>query len=183
MKKINLAAILVATIQVASFTYAQDAKVDLGTRNLPLPAADTVKTATTVEDEAVVNQRTREMLAKMDAAVREIAGFYGNPPFVRILTNDGRSAENFKERLSLSNKISDIRKELADLEKQRNEVTADLVLRRDTVKKLDEQILNTRATMDAIGKLVADSQKAIEESVNPKNVAVKAEASQPSANK
>lgn len=174
--KVLIPCITLVAATISYDAHAQEVKVDSIGRTAPVGAAPVVSPT---DEATTVSQREHEMLTKMDAAVQEIAGFYGNPPFVRLLTNDGRSAATFKERLALGKKISDIRKELADLEAARNNLLADLALRRDTLKKLDQQILDTRSTIDAIGKLVADTQKAIEDSVRPASVATKVDSMQP----
>jgi hypothetical protein len=139
----------------------------------PAPAAPAPKAEDVVKEKEVILSeemraaREKEMLSKMDTAVQEIAGFYGNPRFVRLMTNDTATADQFKSRLAATKKMDDLEKEVAAMKADRDSIAADIALRNDTLKNLNERILRSRATIDAISKMATDTQRAIEDSVKP----------------
>lgn len=60
-----------------------------------------------------------EMIARMRAAVEQIAAEYGNPTFVQLFTNDSVQAQVWRKRLHLIQSADLIAAELASLERKK----------------------------------------------------------------
>src|SRR5665213_1265392 len=90
----------------------------------PAPSSPTAADSATRAD-----KRLEEMLGKMQASVEEIAQLYGNPVFLQVFTNDLGRATELKQRLRGARSDEDIRRELADLEKRRDDLLNDIALR------------------------------------------------------
>jgi hypothetical protein len=109
------------------------------------------------------DKRYEEMLNKMQAAVEEIALLYGNPVFLQVFTNDVDRASELKLRLKAARSGDDIRRELANLEKQRAELLSDIALKEREAAKLGDRLVRQRAALDALSAAVEQARKAVED--------------------
>jgi hypothetical protein len=109
------------------------------------------------------DKRYREMLDKMQAAVEEIAQLYGNPVFLQVFTNDAEQASKLKERLKAARAGEVIRRELADLEKKREDLLNEIALREREVTKLSGRLVRQRAALDALATAVDQARNAVED--------------------
>ena len=106
------------------------------------------------------------MLAKMQAAVEEVAQLYGNPVFLQVFTNDMDQAAELKERLRLARSEKALRRDLSDLEKSRDEVMSDLALKQREASRLAARLVRQRAALDALAAAVEQARKAVEDTAN-----------------
>ncbi len=112
---------------------------------------------------ARAEKRYDEMLNKMQAAVEEIAQLYGNPVFLQVFTNDAGRATELKQRLKAARTGEDIRRELTDLEKRRDELLGDIALREKEVSRLSGRLVRQRVALDALAAAVDQARKAVED--------------------
>ena len=109
-------------------------------------------------------RRYDEMLDKMQAAVEEIAQLYGNPIFLQVFTNDPDRASDLKQRLKAAQSSEEIRKEVAKLEKKRDDLLSDIALREREVVRVSGRLSRQRAALDAIAAAVEQARAAVENS-------------------
>jgi hypothetical protein len=112
------------------------------------------------------SKRYEEMLAKMQAAVEEVAQLYGNPIFLQVFTNDTERAAELKERLRLARSQKEMQRELSDLERRREDVLNDLALKQREASRLSARLAKQRAALDALAAAVEQARKAVEETTN-----------------
>jgi uncharacterized protein YjiS (DUF1127 family) len=112
------------------------------------------------------SKRYEEMLAKMQAAVEEVAQLYGNPVFLQVFTNDTERAAQLKERLRLARSEKEVRREVSDLQRQRDDVLNDLALKQREASRLAARLVRQRAALDALAGAVEQAKKAVEETTN-----------------
>jgi hypothetical protein len=113
--------------------------------------------------DALAAEREKEMFGKMDSAVQQIAGLYGNPRFVRLMTNDPSAADQFKARLDLTAARGTLEDSVADLSKQKAALDADIAIRAKTLAAMDERLIRARAALDAFGKAGSEMTRMIEQ--------------------
>jgi chromosome segregation ATPase len=131
-----------------------------------IPKADPAEVGTEDpgrERDRRAGQRYEEMLAKMQAAVEEIAQLYGNPDFLQVFTNDPDRAAELKRRLRSERKGEEIQRELADLEKRRDDLLNDIALRQKEASRLTARLTRQRAALDAVAAAVEQAREAVEE--------------------
>jgi chromosome segregation ATPase len=115
------------------------------------------------DSSARADKRYDEMLGKMQAAVEEIAQLYGNPVFLQVFTNDVERAAELKERLRVARSEGDIRREIADLEKKRDDLRNEIALKEREAARLSSRLVKQRAALDGVAAAVEQARKAIEE--------------------
>jgi hypothetical protein len=115
------------------------------------------------ESNARADKRYDEMLGKMQAAVEEIAQLYGNPVFLQVFTNDIERASDLKERLRSARSGDDLRKELADLQKKRDDLLNDIALKEREATRLAGRLARQRSALDSLSDAVEQARKAVEE--------------------
>jgi len=115
------------------------------------------------ESERRADKRYEEMLIKMQAAVEEIAQLYGNPVFLQVFTNDADRASELKERLKAARSREDIRRELTNLEKRRDDLLNDIALKERATAKLTGKLVRQRIAIDALALAVEQARKAVED--------------------
>lgn len=103
------------------------------------------------------------MLGKMQSAVEEIAQLYGNPIFLQVFTNDVERATELKQRLRLARSDENIRRELTDLEKKREELLNDIALKEREASRLSGRLVRQRVALDALAAAVEQARNAVEE--------------------
>jgi hypothetical protein len=118
-----------------------------------VPAAAEVKT----------NARYDEMLGKMQAAVEEIAQLYGNPIFLQVFTNDAVRASELKERLQAYRQAEEIRIEIENLRKKRDDLLSDIALNEKQATKLNERLVRQRSALDSLAAAVDQARRMVEE--------------------
>jgi hypothetical protein len=109
------------------------------------------------------SRRYEEMLDKMQAAVEEIAQLYGNPIFLQVFTNDPGRASELKQRLRAAQAGEEIRRDLAALEKKRDDLLSDIALREREAARVTVRLKRQRAALDAIAAAIEQARKAVEE--------------------
>ena len=130
------------------------------------PAASAAKTQddpNALESDARANKRYDEMLGKMQAAVEEIAQFYGNPLFLQVFTNDEERAAQLKLRLRSAQSGAEIKREIDELERKRADLAGDIALRKREAARLGEKLVRQRAALEALASAVEQARKAVEE--------------------
>jgi len=95
--------------------------------------------------------------------VEEIAQLYGNPVFLQVFTNDVDRASELKLRLKAARTGEDIRRELADLEKRREDLLGDIALKEREAARLGGRLVRQRAALDALSAAVEQARKAVED--------------------
>jgi chromosome segregation ATPase len=135
---------------------------------LPETSASINADSTTVasekpESESRADKRYDEMLGKMRAAVEEIAQLYGNPVFLQVFTNDAGKAAELKERLKAAQGTEEIRRELENLEKKRNDLMSDIALKERETAKLTAKLTRQRAALDMVAAAVDQARQAVED--------------------
>jgi hypothetical protein len=125
---------------------------------------DNSNTAATdrLETENRADKRYDEMLGKMRDAVQEIAQLYGNPTFLQIFTNDMGKASELKEMLKAARGSEEIKREIQDLEKKRDELMNDIALKERETAKLSERLVRQRAALDSVAAAVDQAKTAVE---------------------
>lgn len=111
------------------------------------------------------DKRLEEMLGKMQASVEEIAQLYGNPVFLQVFTNDLDRATELKQRLRAARSDEDIRRELADLEKKRDDLLNDIALKEKEATRLASRLVRQRAALDSLAAAFEQARKSVEETV------------------
>jgi len=120
--------------------------------------------ATSANDSiARADKRYDEMLEKMQSAVEEIAQLYGNPVFLQVFTNDIERATELKDRLRSARSGEELRRELAEMEKKRDELLNDIALKEREAAKLTSRLVRQRVALDALADAVEQARKAVEE--------------------
>jgi hypothetical protein len=115
------------------------------------------------ESERRADKRYEEMLDRMQAAVEEVAQLYGNPVFLQVFTNDAERASELKQRLKASRTGDEIRREVADLEKRRDDLLGDIALKERESARLSGKLVRQRTALDTLAKAVEQARAAIEE--------------------
>jgi hypothetical protein len=120
------------------------------------PAADT--------NSAVrADRRYDEMLGKMRSAIEEVAELYGNPVFLQIFTNDAGRAAELKQRLTSVRGAADSKKEIAELERKRDELRDDIALKEREAARLASRLIRQRAALDALATAIDQARTAVED--------------------
>lgn len=104
-----------------------------------------------------------EMLTRMQTAVEDIAEIYGNPLFLQVFTNDPERAAALKQRLRSAGTAEAIRKELADLQKKREDLLNDIALKERETTRLSERLTRQRAALDALAGAIEQARTAVED--------------------
>jgi chromosome segregation ATPase len=125
-------------------------------------AAGVTATASSTSSERA-DKRYEEMLSRMQAAVEEIAQLYGSPLFLQVFTNDEERAAALKQRLRSAGSADAIRKELADLQKKRENLLNDIALKEREVAKLSERLARQRMALDALAGALEQARTAVED--------------------
>jgi hypothetical protein len=112
---------------------------------------------------ALAAEREQDMFGKMDAAVQQVAGLYGNPRFVRLMTNDPAAADQFKARLDLTKARETLAAEVTDLEKKKAALDSEIAIREQTLADMDGRLIRARAALDAFGKAGDEMKRMIED--------------------
>jgi uncharacterized protein YjiS (DUF1127 family) len=122
--------------------------------------------AASIETESAsrADKRYEEMLDKMQAAVEEIAQLYGNPVFLQVFTNDVERATELKQRLRAARSDEEIRRELAEMEKKRDDLLNDIALKEREAANLASRLVRQRVALDTLAVAVEQARKAVEES-------------------
>jgi hypothetical protein len=116
-----------------------------------------------LEAERKAGKRLDEMLNRMQQAVEEIAQLYGNPIFLQVFTNDAGRAEELKQRLKATRSGEDIRRELTELEKRRDDLLNDIALREREVARLSGKLVRQRAALDGLATAFEQARTAVED--------------------
>ena len=184
MKKTLLLTTLILTITAGSSAFAAEAKSADGPSrpffrlsNKDKKAAEAQPVAAAVPPPAIAplppvpapaNEREQEMLKRMDDAVQQIAGLYGNPRFVRLMTNDPSAAEQFKTRLELARSRDELASSVKLLEDKRADLDAQIALRTKTLTDMDSRLMRARAALDTISESGERMKRLIEEAAAAK---------------
>ncbi|MDF9833691.1 hypothetical protein M2103_001923 [Ereboglobus sp. PH5-5] len=72
------------------------------------------------------SQLRDEMIMRMKRAVEQIASEYGNPTFAQVFTNDAVQAQVLRKRVQMLHRMETIRTEIAALQKQKEQVRAEV---------------------------------------------------------
>jgi hypothetical protein len=115
------------------------------------------------EPGARAEKRYEEMLSKMQAAVEEIAQLYGNPVFLQVFTNDSERATELKQRLRAAQSDEQVRREITDIEKKRDDLLNDIALKEREASRLTSRIVRQRAALDALSSAMEQARKAVED--------------------
>jgi hypothetical protein len=126
-----------------------------------IPSGGAAPTGDDAKDRAA--KRYDEMLSKMQAAVEEIAQLYGNPVFLQVFTNDVERATELKQRLRAAQGDEEVRREISDIEKKREDLLNDIALKEREAARLTNRIVRQRAALDALATAVEQARKAVEE--------------------
>lgn len=110
----------------------------------------------------MADARYAEMKRKIVGAVEEILQLYGNPSFAEVVTNDPQKAADLRARISASTSSDQIRSEVAELEKRRNDMLADIALREREVEALKVRAARLRASLDQAATAIQGAQRAME---------------------
>jgi len=157
MIKRSLAIALAAALGSASIRAASPSD--------PLPGAVPNETppAAASDAEARADKRYGEMLDRMQAAIEEIAGLYGNPTFLQVFTNDPARADELKLRLRTDRGATDLAAELKNLERKRDDLRDDIALKERESARLAARLARQRAALDTLAAAVAGARKAVED--------------------
>lgn len=117
---------------------------------------------TAVELAALADKRYQEMLSKMRDAVEEIAQLYGNPVFLQVFTNDEGRAAELKLRLHAEHTVEEVRREVSDLEKRREDLLGDIALKNKEASRLSERLARQRAALEALASAIEQARNAVE---------------------
>lgn len=80
-----------------------------------------------------------EMIARMRIVVEQIAAEYGNPTFAQVFTNDAVQAQVLRKRVQMLHRMEAIKAEITALQKQKEDVTAELDASRQDLVALQQQ--------------------------------------------
>jgi uncharacterized protein YjiS (DUF1127 family) len=119
--------------------------------------------AATADTGSRASKRYDEMLGKMQAAVEEIAQLYGNPVFLQVFTNDLARADELKERLRTARSEEQLRRELAELQRKRDDLLNDIALKEREAARAAARLVRQRAALDALSEAVEQAKRAVEE--------------------
>jgi len=125
----------------------------------------TLEQKAVVKDQERARRRYEEMLAKMTAAVDDIAAAYGSPSFLQVFTNDPERADALKARLAAAGSDGTVRKEIEALKKEREDLLNDIALRQRESRRLTEKLSRQRMAMDALASAAAQAREVLEASV------------------
>jgi hypothetical protein len=151
--------ILGATMLVCSVCRAAPQSPNPG----PPPVAPKAEAAARGDSDRRADKRYEEMLARMQAAVEEVAQLYGNPIFLQVFTNDKERASALKERLRSVRTGEEARFELAALEKKREDLLSDIALKERETARLTGKLVRQRAAIDALADAVEKARTAVED--------------------
>jgi hypothetical protein len=112
---------------------------------------------------ALADRRLDEMLNRMQAAVEEIAGLYGNPTFLQVFTNDPDRAAELKLRLRTNRRGDTLQAELKELEAKRQELLGDIALKQREAERLAGRLVRQRAALDSVSSALEAARKAVED--------------------
>ncbi len=157
-RKINMLAAFMLCTLCRSAGEASAPNQRLPAQSDPVPAAPV---ETSVGRRA--DKRFDEMLNRMQAAVEEIAQLYGNPVFLQVFTNDAERASELKQRLRAARTGDEIRREVTELEKRRDDLLSDIALREREVARLSGRLVRQRVALDALAAAVEQARKAVED--------------------
>ena len=115
------------------------------------------------ETELRADKRYDEMLSKMQGAIEEVAQLYGNPKFLQVFTNDADQASELKNRLKIARSLENLRHELEDLEKKRDELLNDIAVKQRETERLTKKLTRQRKALDALTSAFEQVRDAIEE--------------------
>ncbi|HEY1792957.1 MAG TPA: hypothetical protein VGG34_08555 [Opitutaceae bacterium] len=107
-----------------------------------------------------------EMFEKMRTAVEEIAGTYGDPPFIQIFTNDPKAAEAMQLKLRELGGDKAAKSELGALEKVRDKLNADLAKRAKEKKQLEDKIREQSRQLDDLAAAIARARALLDATAN-----------------
>ena len=99
----------------------------------------------------------------MQTAVADVAQLYGNPVFLQVFTNDAARASELKQRLKAAQSDDDVSREMAGLEKKRDELLGDIALKQREAARLTSKLARQRAALDALAAAVEEARKAVED--------------------
>jgi hypothetical protein len=119
--------------------------------------------ADAAESKARADKRYEEMLEKMQAAVEEIAQLYGNPVFLQVFTNDEERAAELKKRLRSAQAGDEVKRDLAGLEKKRDDLLGDIALKEREAARITSRLARQRMALDVLAAAVDQARAAVEE--------------------
>jgi len=155
--------VVAAVMLLSSHCWAGSDVSDPTQKQTEQPYSMSANVAIEHESERRADKRYEEMLIKMQAAVEEIAQLYGNPVFLQVFTNDADRASELKERLKAARSREDIRRELTNLEKRRDDLLNDIALKERATAKLTGKLVRQRIAIDALALAVEQARKAVED--------------------
>jgi hypothetical protein len=132
----------------------QSSQLDAPQTSAATPEADGARRA---------DKRYDEMLDRMQTAVADVAQLYGNPVFLQVFTNDAARASELKQRLKAAQSDDDVSREMAGLEKKRDELLGDIALKQREAARLTSKLARQRAALDALAAAVEEARKAVED--------------------
>jgi len=154
MSKLSLTMAVAASLGAAAVHAAGPAALAMPAETPPASALDA---------EARADKRYNEMLDRMQAAIEEIAGLYGNPAFLQVFTNDPGRADELKLRLRTERGAAHLAAELKDLERKRDELLGDIALKERESARLASRLARQRAALDTLAAAVDGARKAVED--------------------
>lgn len=112
---------------------------------------------------ALADKRLDEMLNRMQAAVEEVAGLYGNPTFLQVFTNDPERAAELRLRLRTNRRGEALQAELKELEAKRQELLGDIALKQRESERLANRLVRQRAALESVSSALDSARKAVED--------------------
>jgi hypothetical protein len=155
-----ITAVMLLCLRTSASDELSNSSVKQATRPVSIAVSEPVSEP---EAERRADKRHEEMLNKMQAAVEEIAQLYGNPVFLQVFTNDAEQATELKQRLKAAQSREDFRRELADLEKKRDDLLNDIALKEREATRLTGRLVRQRRALEALATAVEEAQRAVEE--------------------
>lgn len=135
-----------------------------GSRLAADPAPKTMPAAADAPDmAALADRRLDEMLNRMQAAVEEVAGLYGNPTFLQVFTNDPERAAELRMRLRTNRRGEALQAELKELEARRQELLGDIALKQRESERLANRLVRQRAALESVSSALDSARKAVED--------------------
>jgi hypothetical protein len=135
-----------------------------GRRATAEPAPKPMPTAESEPDlAALADKRLDEMLNRMQAAVEEIAGLYGNPTFLQVFTNDPDRAAELRMRLRTNRRGDALQAEMKELEAKRQDLLGDIALKERESERLAGRLVRQRAALDSVASALESARKAVED--------------------
>jgi hypothetical protein len=147
-----------AALLICPIAWAAAGQEDKSAKGAPNAGA-----SATSELNVRADRRYDEMLGKMQVAVEEIAQLYGNPIFLQVFTNDIDRAAELRERIRSARSDQELRRELVDLQRKREELLNDIALKEREATRLTNRLVRQRAALDELGEAVDLAKKAVEE--------------------